>query len=47
MKEMTVSQVSRRYGIPSSLEKKRFCGGLYAAHIIPFGNFDEWDAFLE
>ena len=33
--------------VPEPLEKKRFCGGLYAAHTISFGNFDEWDAFLE
>ena len=33
--------------LPSPFEKKKFCGGLYAAHMIPFGNFDEWDAFLE
>lgn len=33
--------------VPEPLEKKQFCGGLYAAHMISFGNFDEWDAFLE
>ncbi|MBS6642802.1 MAG: MerR family transcriptional regulator, partial [Clostridiaceae bacterium] len=29
------------------LQKKQFCGGLYAAHMIKFGNFNEWDPFLE
>lgn len=33
--------------VPQPLEKKLFCGGLYAAHMISFGNFNEWDAFLE
>ncbi|MEY8533228.1 GyrI-like domain-containing protein [Blautia pseudococcoides] len=33
--------------IPAPLEKKQFNGGLYAAHMISFGNFNEWDAFLE
>lgn len=33
--------------VPEPLEKKQFCGGLYAAHMITFGNFNEWDAFLE
>ncbi len=33
--------------VPEPLEKKKFQGGLYAAHMISFGNFDEWDAFLE
>lgn len=33
--------------VPGPLKKKKFCGGLYAAHMITFGNFNEWDAFLE
>ena len=33
--------------IPAPLEKKQFSGGLYAAHMIAFGSFNEWDAFLE
>lgn len=33
--------------VPAPLEKKQFPGGLYAAHMITFGNFNEWDAFLE
>ena len=33
--------------VPEPLEKKQFCGGLYAAHMITFGNFNEWDVFLE
>lgn len=33
--------------VPAPLEKKRFVGGLYAAHMISFGNFQEWNPFLE
>lgn len=29
--------------VPPPLEKKRFAGGMYAAHMIPFGSFNEWD----
>lgn len=29
--------------VPAPLEKKRFPGGLYAAHMIPMGNFNEWE----
>lgn len=28
--------------VPSPLVKKRFDGGMYAAHMIPFGAFEEW-----
>lgn len=28
--------------VPSALVKKQFKGGLYAAHMIPMGNFHEW-----
>ncbi|WP_394926830.1 effector binding domain-containing protein [uncultured Robinsoniella sp.] len=33
--------------VPAPLIKKKFSGGLYAAHMISFGNFNEWDPFLE
>lgn len=29
--------------VPASLVKKRFTGGMYAAHTITFGNFHEWN----
>ena len=29
--------------VPAPLEKKRFEGGLYAAHMIPMGAFEEWE----
>ena len=29
--------------VPEPLVKKHFEGGLYAAHMIPFGAFEEWD----
>lgn len=29
--------------VPEPLVKKRFNGGLYAAHMIPFGHFEAWD----
>lgn len=32
--------------VPPPLEKKHFAGGLYAAHMISFGNFDEWESLL-
>lgn len=32
--------------IPAPLIKKQFAGGLYAAHMISFGNFNEWDGLL-
>lgn len=28
--------------VPEPLVKKQFAGGLYAAHMIPFGAFEEW-----
>jgi hypothetical protein len=28
--------------VPAPLVRKRFDGGLYAAHMIPFGAFEEW-----
>jgi DNA-binding transcriptional MerR regulator len=28
--------------VPAPIVKKQFEGGLYAAHMIPFGNFEEW-----
>lgn len=33
--------------VPSPLVKKRFAGGLYAAHMIPMGSFNEWEWLLE
>lgn len=30
------------WDVPAPLTKKRFEGGLYAAHMIPMGNFHEW-----
>lgn len=30
------------WDVPAPLVKKRFEGGLYAAHVISFGNFHEW-----
>lgn len=29
--------------VPAPLTKKQFTGGLYAAHMIAFGNFNEWE----
>ena len=29
--------------VPEPIAKKKFEGGLYAAHMIPFGAFEEWD----
>lgn len=29
--------------VPEPLVKKQFAGGLYAAHMIPMGNFNEWE----
>jgi DNA-binding transcriptional MerR regulator len=33
--------------VPAPLEKKKFAGGLYAAHMIPMGNFHEWDWLIK
>lgn len=33
--------------VPPPLVKKQFAGGLYAAHMISFGNFNEWGALLD
>lgn len=33
--------------VPAPLEKKRFGGGLYAAHMITMGNFHEWEWLLD
>lgn len=33
--------------VPAPLEKKRFAGGTYAAHMIQMGNFEEWGPFYE
>ncbi len=29
--------------VPAPLVKKHFAGGMYAAHMIPFGAFEEWE----
>ncbi len=39
--EMWVS-VPENIDVPSPIVKKRFHGGLYAAHAIKFGDFDHW-----
>ena len=33
--------------VPPPLEKKRFVGGTYAAHMIPMGNFEEWEGLFD
>jgi len=33
--------------VPAPLAKKRFIGGIYAAHAIPFGEWDEWGLLHE
>ena len=33
--------------VPAPLEKKKFAGGLYAAHMIPMGNFNEWEWLIK
>lgn len=33
--------------VPEPLVKKKFPGGLYAAHMITFGNFNEWNLLFE
>lgn len=33
--------------VPSPLEKKFFEGGLYAAHMIPMGAFEEWQRLYQ
>ena len=35
--------ISDNMDVPEPLIKKHFDGGLYAAHMIPFGAFEEWD----
>ena len=35
------------FDVPAPLVKKRFEGGLYAAHMIPFGAFEEWGWLME
>jgi DNA-binding transcriptional MerR regulator len=35
------------FTVPAPLVKKRFEGGLYAAHMIPFGSFAEWGWLME
>ena len=33
--------------VPPPLERKHFAGGTYAAHMIPMGNFEEWEWLYE
>jgi hypothetical protein len=33
--------------VPLPLVKKSFAGGLYAAHMIPMGNFNEWEWLMD
>ena len=33
--------------VPPPLHKKSFCGGLYAAHMIAMGNFNEWEGLFD
>lgn len=35
------------FEVPAPLIKKEFKGGLYAAHMIHFGNFNEWEGLAE
>ncbi|MEG0165132.1 effector binding domain-containing protein [Anaerorhabdus sp.] len=35
------------FDVPAPLIKKEFKGGLYAAHMIHFGNFNEWEGLAE
>lgn len=35
------------FPVPAPLVKKHFEGGLYAAHMIPFGAFEEWEWLSE
>jgi len=35
------------FDVPAPLTKKHFNGGLYAAHMIPFGAFEEWGWLME
>ena len=44
--EMWVS-IPEDFPVPEPLAKKRFDGGLYAAHTIPFGAFEEWGLFYQ
>lgn len=44
--EMWVT-IPDNYDVPAPLVKKRFEGGLYAAHMIPFGAFEEWGWLME
>ena len=32
--------------VPAPLTKKRFAGGMYAAHMIPMGNFQDWEKLI-
>ena len=44
--EMWVT-IPNGFEVPLPLTKKHFAGGLYAAHMIPMGSFDEWNLLFE
>ena len=44
--EMWVT-IPENFDVPAPLVKKYFKGGLYAAHMIPFGAFEEWGWIME
>ena len=44
--EMWVT-IPKDMDVPAPLVKKQFPGGLYAAHMIPMGEFEEWDWLLK
>lgn len=39
--------VPEDFKVPAPLTKKHFAGGLYAAHMIAMGNFNEWEWLFE
>lgn len=44
--EMWVT-VPEDFDVPEPLKKKRFAGGLYAAHMITMGDFHEWEWLIQ
>ncbi len=39
--------IPENFEVPAPLVKKHFIGGLYAAHMISMGNFNEWEWLFE
>lgn len=35
--------IPKGFPLPDSFQRRRFAGGLYGAHMIPMGQFEEWD----